>query len=213
MISHGEGIYLYDSSGKRYIDGSGGPLVVNVGHGRKEIIEAMERQLRNVAYAHAIMFTNESVEAYSTALAEVVPLGAARFFYLSSGSEVVEGALKLARQIQMSRGQSKRHLVIGRYQSYHGMTLGALSVSGRPGLRKPYLEMMAEMPHVQPPYPYRHPMGGEEIALELEKTIQDNGPERVAAFIAEPISGASLGAAVPPSDYWPIIRQICDNHR
>jgi adenosylmethionine-8-amino-7-oxononanoate aminotransferase len=212
MIARAQGIYLFDEDGKRYIDGSGGPLVVNVGHGRPEVIQAMTRQLETAAYVHAIMFTNEPLEQYAAELAQIVSIQEPRFYFLSSGTEVVEGAIKLARQIQMARGEQDRHLVIGRHQSYHGMTLGALSVSGRPGLRAPYLTMMADMPHVAPPYPYRDPVSGEEAASRLEETIQQSGPHRVAAFIAEPISGASLGSVIPPPDYWPIIRQICDHY-
>ena len=212
MIERGHGIYLYDVEGNQYIDGSGGPLVVNVGHGRQEIIEAMHKQLNDVAYVHAIMFTSEPLERYAAALAEVVPLEAPRFFFLSSGSEVVEGALKLARQIQMARDEYGRHLVICRSQSYHGMTLGALGVSGRPGLRTPYLGMLQNMPHIRHPYPYRFPADGEELASRLEETILAYGPGNVAAYIAEPISGASLGAAEPPDDYWRRIRHICDQY-
>jgi len=212
MVSHGQGIYLYDTDGKRYLDGSGGPLVVNVGHGRPEVIDAIRRQMEAVAYVHAIMFTSEPLETYATALAEIVPIPDARFYFLSSGTEVVEGAIKLARQIQQSRGESERHLIIGRQQSYHGMTLGALSLSGRPALRSPYITMLSDMPHVSTPYPYRNPVSGEVLASELEEKILQNGPENIAAFIAEPISGASLGASIPPTDYWPRIRQICDRY-
>lgn len=212
MISHGEGIYLFDDNGKRYIDGSGGPLVVNVGHGRREIVEAMAKQAQAAAYVHALMFTSDVLETYAAELAKVVPLPAARFYFLSSGSEVVEAAIKLSRQIQQSRGEHKRHLVISRWNSYHGMTLGALAVSGRPGLRSPYLGMLRDVPHVAAPYTYRFPATGAEHAQRLEETIQAYGPENVAAFIAEPISGASLGAAQPPDDYWPLVREVCDRH-
>lgn len=212
MIERGQGIYLYDVNGKEYIDGSGGPLVVNVGHGRKDIVAAMQEQLQAVAYVHAIMFTNKPLETYAAALAEIVPLQYPRFFFLSSGSEVVEGAIKLARQIQMARGEHGRQLVICRSLSYHGMTLGALSVSGRPGLRTPYLGMLQNMPHIRHPYPYRFPADGEELADRLEESILAYGPENVAAFIAEPISGASLGAAEPPDDYWWRIRHICNKY-
>jgi adenosylmethionine-8-amino-7-oxononanoate aminotransferase len=211
-ISHGKGIYLFDESGKQYLDGSGGPLVVNVGHGRQEIVEAMAHQLESVAYIHAIMFTSDPLESYSAELAQIVPLPEARFFFLSSGSEVVEAAIKLSRQIQMARGEHGRSIVIGRSLSYHGMTLGALSVSGRPGLRTPYLSMLHNMPHIRHPYPYRFPADGDELADRLEESILAYGPENVAAFIAEPISGASLGAAEPPDDYWWRIRHICDKY-
>lgn len=211
-ISHGEGIYLYDDSGKRYIDGSGGPLVVNVGHGRSEIADCMQKQAQAAAYVHAIMFTSDMLETYSNQLADIVPMPNPRFYFLSSGSEVVEAANKLARQIQMARGESSRHLVVSRWQSYHGMTLGALSSSGRPGLRAPYAGMMHDMPHITPPYPYRDSASGIEAANRLEEKILEVGAEDVAAFLAEPISGASLGAAVPPDDYWPRIREICDQY-
>lgn len=212
MIARGEGIYLYDDSGKRYIDGSGGPLVVNVGHGRTEIVDAMMKQAQSVAYVHAIMFTSEPLERYAAELAKVVPLPEARFYFLSSGSEVVEGAVKLARQIQIARGEVKRNIVLGRWNSYHGMTLGALAVSGRPSLRAPYLDMFHDVPHIPTPYPYRSSTTGIEVANRLEEAILSYGAENIAGFIAEPISGASLGAAAPPDDYWPRIREICDRY-
>ena len=211
-IAYGEGIYLFDESGKRYLDGSGGPLVVNVGHGRSEVIAAMTEQAQAAAYVHAVMFTNAPAEQLSDELAKIVPLPNPRFFYLSSGSEVVEGAIKLARQIQQARGQPVRDIITCRSLSYHGMTLGALGVSGRPGLRTPYMGMMVNMPHIRPPYPYRFEASGEELAGRLEESILAYGPETVAAFIAEPISGASLGAVVPPDDYWPAVRRICDKY-
>lgn len=192
MIARGEGIYLYDDSGKRYIDGSGGPLVVNVGHGRTEIVDAMMKQAQSVAYVHAIMFTSEPLERYAAELAKVVPLPEARFYFLSSGSEVVEGAVKLARQIQIARGEVKRNIVLGRWNSYHGMTLGALAVSGRPSLRAPYLDMFHDVPHIPTPYPYRSSTTGIEVANRLEEAILSYGAENIAGFIAEPISGASL---------------------
>lgn len=212
MISHGEGIYLYDESGTRYIDGSGGPLVVNVGHGRTEIVEAMSKQATAAAYVHAIMFTSEPLETYAAELAAVVSMPEPRFYFLSSGSEVVEGAIKLARQIQIARGKEKRHIVLSRWQSYHGMTLGALAVSGRAALRAPYLDMFHDVPHIPTPYTYRYPATGIELANRLEEAIEAYGAENIAGFIAEPLSGASLGAAPAPDDYWPRIREICDQY-
>lgn len=211
-ISHGHGIFLYDEQGKQYIDASGGPLVVNVGHGRAEIVQAMSEQARSVAYAHAIMFTSEAMERYAEALCQVLPVRDSRIFLLSSGSEVVEGALKLSRQIQMARGERARHVIISRSMSYHGMTLGALAVSGRPGLRSAYLPMLRDMPHIQHPYPYRNRENGLQLAERLEEVILAQGVGNVAAFIAEPISGASLGAVAPPDEYWPAVRAICDKY-
>lgn len=212
VASHAHGVYIYDASGKRYLDGSGGPLVVNVGHGRTEIVEAMADQARAIAYAHATMFTTGVIEEYAKALASIVPLHDPRFYFLSSGSEAIEGALKLARQIQMARGKEGRFLVICRSQSYHGTTLGAMGVSGRTNLRTPYMGMFQNMPHIRHPYPYRFDSTSENLADRLEETVLAYGPDNVAAFIAEPISGSSLGAAEPPPDYWPRIREICDRY-
>jgi len=212
MVTHGRGVYLYDETGKQYLDASGGPLVVNVGHGRAEIVQAIAEQAQAVAYAHAIMFTSEALETYASELCAVLPIPDARVFLLSSGSEVVEGALKLSRQIQMARGEPSRHLIIARSMSYHGATLGALAVSGRPGLRSAYLGMLRDMPHIQHPYPYRNQLSGSELAGRLEEAILAHGASNVAAFIAEPISGASLGAVSPPDDYWPAVREICDRY-
>lgn len=211
-VSHGEGIYLWDTSGKRYIDGSGGPIVVNVGHGRTAITMAMQEQAQKAAYVHATMFSSGVLEQYAAEMAPLLPLPDAKIYPLSSGSEVVEGAIKLARQIQMARGQHGRFQIISRSQSYHGTTFGALAASGRVGMRAPYLPMMQDMVHIQHPYPYRHPASGAELALRLEEAIQALGAESVAAFLAEPISGAGLGAIVPPDDYWPRIREICDRY-
>jgi adenosylmethionine-8-amino-7-oxononanoate aminotransferase len=218
MLSHGEGIYLIDVAGKRYLDASGGPVLVNIGYGVREVIEAMTAQAATAPYLHATMFTTQALEDYSAALAEVTPLENPRFFYLDSGSEAVETAIKFARQVQVDRGEAQRYQVISRWHSYHGTTLGALALSGRPGLRQLYQPMMQLTPHIEPPYCYRcpfnlnYPSCGLRCAHALEDAIKLNGLETIAAFIAEPISGASLAAAVPPPEYWPLIRQICDHY-
>lgn len=217
-IQRGEGVYLYDAEGKRYIDGSGGALVANVGHGVQSIVHAMEEQASKVAYIHATVFTSNVIEAYSEALDQIVPIPEARFYYLSSGSEAVEAAIKLARQIQYERGQSGRFLPISRWQSYHGTSLGALAVAGKPKMRNLYKPMFVEFPHIPPQYCYRCPFGLEyprcnmRCAMALEDEIKKHGPEVISAFIAEPISGATLGAVVPPPEYWPLIREICDQY-
>jgi len=219
MISHSEGVYLYDTQGKRYLDASGGPVLMNIGHGLAEVAEAMADQAKIAPYVHATMFTSQPLEDYSTALAELVPLDKPRFFYLSSGSEAVEAAMKFARQLQVERGETGRYLIISRWQSYHGTTLGALATSGRPGLRQLYRPMMQQTPHIAPPYCYRCPLNLEypscdlRCARNLEYTIKINGKETIAAFIAEPISGSGLAAVVPPPEYWPIIRDICNQYQ
>ncbi|MBU0702798.1 MAG: aminotransferase class III-fold pyridoxal phosphate-dependent enzyme, partial [Chloroflexi bacterium] len=214
----GEGVYLYDTEGRRYLDASGGAIVVNIGHGVREVAQAMAEQSAQVAYVHAAMFTSRPMEDYAEALAEVVPLPGARFFPLSSGSEAVETAIKLARQVQVERGQAGRYLIISRWQSYHGTTLGALAVAGKPKMRRLFQPMLPEMPHIPPSYCYRCPYGlahpgcGIRCAEALAVEIKQAGKENVAAFIAESVSGATLGAVAPPPEYWPRIRQICDEH-
>ncbi len=217
-IVRGEGIYLWDSEGKRYIDGSGGPVVVNVGHGVPEIAAAIAEQARNVAYAHATMFTSRPLEEHARRLAAYLPLPDARLFYMTSGSEATETAMKLARQIQVARGEPQRYRVIARWGSYHGATLGALAITGKPSMRNLFAPMFLEMPHIPAAYPYRCPVGddletcGRWAADALEEEILRQGPETVAAFIAEPIAGATLGAVVPPDNYWARIRAICDRY-
>ncbi|MBM4467327.1 MAG: aminotransferase class III-fold pyridoxal phosphate-dependent enzyme, partial [Chloroflexi bacterium] len=218
VAERGEGIYLYDAAGKRYLDASGGPVVVNIGHGVAEVVQAMAEQAGRVAYAHAEMFTTQVLEEYARALAEIVPLPDPRFFFLSSGSEAVETAIKFARQVQIDRGEPGRYMVISRWRSYHGTTLGALAVSGRAHLRQPFLPLMQDLPQIPPPYCYRCPWDQSypgcdiDCAQALEAAVRLAGPENVAAFIAEPISGASLGAAAPPPEYWPLVREICDRY-
>jgi adenosylmethionine-8-amino-7-oxononanoate aminotransferase len=219
VIQRGEGIHLYDAEGHRYIDASGGPLVVNVGHGVSSIADAMAQQATQVAYVHGSLFTTPILESYSERLAARVPLPEPRFYFLSSGSEAVETALKFARQVQLARGEPLRDRVISRWGSYHGMTLGTLAVSGKPSMRQPYAPMFLDMPHIEPPYCYRCPFNATypvcdlACARQLETEILRQGTKCVAAFIAEPVGGATLGAIVPPSGYWPLIREICDRYQ
>lgn len=218
VIERGEGVYLYDTEGRRYLDASGGPLVVNIGHGVQSVAAALAEQASRVAYVHGNLFTTGVLESYSERLATKVPLPDPRFYYLSSGSEAVETALKFARQVQLARGEGRRDRVISRWGSYHGLTLGTLAVSGKPAMRSPYAPLFRDMPHIEPPYCHRCPFGSTYPACELacaqrlQTEILRQGPERVAAFIAEPVGGATLGAIVPPDGYWPLVRQICDRY-
>ena len=218
IVERGEGVYLYDSEGRRYLDGSGGAIVVNIGHGVREVAQAIGEQAARMAYAHPTMFTSRPMEEYADALASVTPLPDARFFPMCSGSEAVETAIKLARQAQVERGQAGRYLTISRWQSYHGATLGALAVAGKPKMRRVFQPMLPQTPHIPPPYCYRCPYGlthpgcGIRCADALAAEIERAGEENVAAFIAESVSGATLGAVVPPPEYWPRVRQICDEH-
>ena len=218
LITRGEGIYLYDEKGKRYIDGSGGALVVNIGHGQKEILQRMTEQMGQVGYVHGTQFTTKSIEEYGEALGEILPKGLEKIYFLSGGSESIEAAIKLARQYLLESGQSQRWRVVARWHSYHGNTLGALSLTGRIGMRRPYLPLLIDFPHFPPPYCYRCPFGltypecGLECAKVLEQVIRMEGPETISAVILEPIGGATIGALVPPDGYLSVIREICDRY-
>jgi len=212
----GKGIYLYDQEGNKYIDGTGGPLCVNIGHGIIEITEAAMEQAQKVAYVHGSHFTTLVIEEFAKKLSEVLPQGIDKIYFLSGGSEATEAAIKLARQYQLCLGNSQRYKVIGRWFSYHGSTIGALSMMGKPSFRKPYLPLLIDFPHIPAPYCYRcpfektYPQCNIQCARILEKTIELEGPETISAFIAEPIIGNTLGAVVPPKGYYQIIRDICD---
>ncbi|MCJ7699685.1 aminotransferase class III-fold pyridoxal phosphate-dependent enzyme [Candidatus Bathyarchaeota archaeon] len=218
LITHGEGIYLYDEKGKRYIDGSGGALVVNIGHGQEEIFQRMADQMGKVGYVHGTQFTTQSIEEYAEALGEILPKGLEKIYFLSGGSEAVEAAIKLARQYYLESGQSQRWRVVARWHSYHGNTLGALSLTGRVGARRPYLPLLTDFPHFPPPYCYRCPFSltypecDFECAKTLENVLQMEGPETISAVILEPIIGATIGAVVPPDGYLSSIKRTCEHY-
>jgi len=213
-----EGALIYDADGKRYLDACGGAIVVGVGHGNEAVIDALARQQHDVAYVHGTQFTTAALEDYASALAEVLPLEDARVYTVSGGSEAVETALKLARAYHLARGDEGRHKVIARAGSYHGNSLNALDASGRMPLRAPYEPWLGRTVRVGTPYEYRcgrdgHPQRcGESLAEELDRAIVEQGPDSVACFIAEPVAGATLGAAVPPDDYWDAVGGVCRSH-
>ena len=216
--SYGEGIYIYDQSGKRYIDGSGGAVVVSIGHGVEEIKEAMLQQADRIAFTHGSQFTTEAAVTLAERLVDMAPEGLNRVYYLSGGSEAVETSVKLARQYQVDRGKPMKFKVISRWSSYHGNTLGALALSGHTGRRKYYQPLIQHTPHISPAYCYRCPFGllpercGLECAEDLERTILYEGPDSVSAFMAEPVVGATAGAVVPKEGYFRRIREICDKY-
>ena len=217
VASHGSTIV--DAEGREYLDAAGGAIVVNVGHGRREIAEVMADQAARVAYAHGSMFTSEPLERYAAAVGARLPMDDPAIYPVSGGSEAIETALKMARATQIARGETERWTVISRWSSYHGNTLGALDLSGRRPLRAPYEGWLGRFQHVSAAYPYRAGEPGsnalgtaEELAAELEQAIVDAGPHTVAAFVAEPIVGASLGAVEPPDGYWPAVADICRRH-
>jgi adenosylmethionine-8-amino-7-oxononanoate aminotransferase len=213
-----EGIMIYDQNGKAYMDGSGGAVVVSIGHGVKQIQQAMLHQASRIAFAHGSQFTTEAAVELAQKILDISPPGLDRVYFLSGGSEAVETAVKMARQYQVDRGRPSKYKVISRWTSYHGNTLGALALGGHTGRRKYYLPLMQHTPHIAPAYCYRCPFGREpascalECADDLEKTILYEGPDSVSAFMAEPVVGATAGALVPRDGYFQKIREICDRY-
>lgn len=213
------GCTIRDADGREYLDAAGGAVVVNIGHGRAEVASVLAAQARRLAYAHGSVFTNEPLEAYAIAVGRHLPLDGAAIYPVSGGSEAVETALKLARAYHLARGDSDRWIVFSRWGSYHGNTLGALDLSGRRPLRRPYEGWLGRFRHVSAAYPYRAGLAGsnalgtaDELAAELDRAFEAAGPGTVAAFVAEPIVGATLAAAVPPDGYWPAIAEVCRRH-
>jgi adenosylmethionine-8-amino-7-oxononanoate aminotransferase len=217
-IARADGACLWDTEGKRYLDAAGGAIVVGIGHRNANVVRALSEQAGRVAYAHGTQFTSEALEAYADELAPLLPMDGARIYPVSGGSEAMETALKLARTYHLAKGEPDRLKVIARWGSYHGNTLGALDASGREPLRRPYEPWLGRVTHVSPAYEYRcrmpdHPVAcGRALAGELDHAIREAGPDTVACFVAEPVAGATLGAAVPPDDYWPAISEVCRRH-
>jgi len=217
-ITKGEGIYVWDNEGKRYIDGSSGPICVNIGHGVKEVAEAINRQMEMISYAHSSHFTTSSVLEFAEKLAKFAPPSLNKVYTCSGGSEATEAAAKLARQYHLENGEPTRYKVIARWQSYHGNTLGALSMSGNIARRRRYVPLLLDFPHIPPAYCYRCPFGKTRDACDLECAraldweIKSNDPQYVSAFIAEPVVGATLGTLPAPEGYFQLIREICDEH-
>jgi adenosylmethionine-8-amino-7-oxononanoate aminotransferase len=214
----GDGAYIWDEKGRRLLDAAGGAIVVGVGHGVVEIAEAIADQARRIAYVHGSELTSEPVERLAVELARRAPVDDARTFLVSGGSEATETAIKLARQYHVARGERDRFKIVSRWPSYHGASLGALAVSGRPTMRQDFAPLLPPMPHIAAPYPYRCTLAGcgtacsLECARALEATLRAEDPRTVAAFIAEPVIGASAGAVVPSPEYYAVVREICDRH-
>jgi adenosylmethionine-8-amino-7-oxononanoate aminotransferase len=213
------GSTIVDADGREYLDAAGGAIVVNVGHGRREIADAIAAQSARLSYAHGSAFTTEPLERYAAAVGPHLPVDDPAIYPVSGGSEAIETALKLARATHIARGEPDRWLVLARWGSYHGNTLGALNLSGRRPLRRPYEGWLGRFGHVSAAYPYRAGEPGADalgdtaaLADELERTIVEAGPRTVAAFVGEPIVGATLGAVEPPAGYWPAVADVCRRH-
>ncbi|NOX70915.1 MAG: aspartate aminotransferase family protein [Gammaproteobacteria bacterium] len=216
----GEGVYLYDASGKQYLDGSGGAAVSSLGHGNATVIQALKDQLDSLAFAHTTFFTNAPQEALAAGLVSKFGEQDAKVYFLSGGSEANEAAIKLARQYWVAKGEEGKHLFLSRRQSYHGNTLGALSLSGNPGRREVFEPLLQDWPKISPCYAYRFKQSGESdvdyglrCAAELETEIERLGSDNVAAFFAETVTGATMGALPAVEGYFREIREICDRHR
>src|SRR5918996_2068959 len=210
----GAGIEIIDQDGRRYIDASGGAAVSCLGHSHPRVIEAVRRQVGELAFAHTSFFTTEPAEALADHLIAAAPSGLDKVFFVSGGSEAVEAALKMARQYFVEIGQPQRQRFIARRQSYHGNTLGALSVGGNAWRRRQFEPLLINVAHVSPCYAYREQGASEtaeayvaRLADELDKTIQELGPESVIAFVAEPVVGATMGAVPPVPGYFRAVRE------
>jgi adenosylmethionine-8-amino-7-oxononanoate aminotransferase len=214
----GEGVYLWDADGRRYLDAAGGAAVVTVGHGVPEIVQAMADQAARIAYAYIAQFSNEPLERLAERVVALAPEGISKVYFVSGGSEAAETALKLARQYHLLRGHPGKYRVVSRWQAYHGNTIGALSMSGRTQWFRDFRPYALDFPHIAPCHCYRCPFDlaypgcGVRCATDLERVIRQEGAESIAAFIAEPIVGTSGAALTPPAEYFRIVREICDRH-
>lgn len=215
----GRGITIRDASGKDYIDASGGAAVSCLGHGHKDIIAAMKKQLDSLEYAHTSFFTTQAAEELADDLVAHAPAGIDHVLFLSGGSEAVEAALKLARQYFVEIGEPQRRHIISRRQSYHGITMGALAIGGRESARAPFEPLIVKTHHVSPVYEYRDRRAdetpeayGARLAAELEAKIDEIGGKNVIAFVAETVVGATLGAVPPVPGYFRRVRELCDRH-
>ncbi|WP_017727498.1 aspartate aminotransferase family protein [Halalkalibacterium ligniniphilum] len=209
-VSYGKGVFLYDTDGKAYFDASSGAVTASIGHGVKEVIEAMNRQANKVSFVYRSQFTNEPAEQLAERLASLLPGALNHCFFVNSGSEATETALKIAIQYWQEKGRPMKTRILSRWMSYHGITLGALSMSGHHERRKRFEPLLNSCPQMEPPYQYR--LSNKSVAEELERLISRIGPEHIAAFIAEPIVGAAGGALVPEPSYYKEMKQVLDKY-
>ncbi|OZI36478.1 aspartate aminotransferase family protein [Bordetella genomosp. 1] len=215
----GEGVWLYDSAGRAYLDGSGGAAVSCLGHNHPDVRAAMHAQIDALAYAHTGFFTTDVAERLAERLVADAPAGTSHAYFVSGGSEAIEAALKMARQYFVELGQPQRSKVVARRQSYHGNTLGALAVGGNAWRRAQFAPLLIDVTHVSPCYAYRDQRPGESeaqyaarLVRELEDTFLQLGPDQVMAFVAEPVVGATTGATPPVAGYFKGVREVCDKY-
>lgn len=217
-LDRAEGIYMWDTTGKRYIDGSSGAMVSNIGHSNPNVLAAMQKQMERGTFGYRLHFQTEASEKLAARAAALAPEGLNKVFFVSGGSEATESAMKLARQYALTCGEAQRYKVISRTPSYHGATLGALAVTGYAPMTAPFDPMMHAMPKIPAPRAYldgldpTDPATGHHYAQMLEDKILEEGPQTCLAFMVEPVGGASTGALVPPAGYMKRIREICDQY-
>ena len=213
--SHGQGIYIYDTEDKEYLDGCSGAIAANLGHNNQRIRQAAIAQLDKIAFTYRKQFENEPANQLAELLVQLSPPELNRVFFVNSGSEAVEAAMKIARQYWWSINQKGKYLVVSCRPSYHGATIGALATTDYAPLNIPFVSMTGTSPKISAPFCYHcllnksYPQCGIACAYELETTIHTYGADNIAAFIVEPIGGASTGAAVPPDEYFPLVERIC----
>lgn len=217
-VDYAKGIYIYDTAGKQYIDGSSGAVTASIGHGVAEITKVMMEQASKVSFVYRSQFTNEPAEKLAEKLCQLAPGTMTGAFFVNSGSEATETAMKIAIQHWQEKGYDRKNKILSRWMSYHGITMGALSMSGHKLRRKRYIPLLEDFPVVSPPYCYKCPFDSKypdcnmKCAKELETAIKRIGSENIAAFIAEPIIGAAGGAITPPPGYYQEIKDICSSH-
>lgn len=218
MAVRGDGIYIWDKEGRRYLDGSSGAVASNIGHGNARVKEAMRRQSDLISFAYARVWENEANVALAERLARLSGLGLDSVFPVSGGTEAVEAAIKLAKQAAYAQGERARWKVVSRNPSYHGSTIGMLGITGDPDFAEPFRQMFVAMPKVPVPWTYRIPANTtpEEHAIDcanaLEECILREGPETVLAFVMEPVGGTATGALVAPDIYYTRVREVCDRY-
>ncbi|OZI66950.1 aminotransferase family protein [Bordetella genomosp. 11] len=216
VVDRAQGVYIYDTAGRQYLDGSGGAMTVSIGHGVREVLDAMHAQAEKACFTYRTHFTNAAAEALAQALVDLAPTGISHAFFVNSGSEATELALRTARQYWRDRGRPGKAHVLGRAISYHGMTMGALSMSGHNARRADYGDLLHTFAVAPPPYPYRFPLSGQDVeghgAMVWDRVIREYGADKVAAVIVEPVVGAAGGALTPEVGYMRTLREICDRH-
>ena len=218
-ITSGEGVYLHDAEGRQYLDAVGGAGVVIIGHGVKAVTRALAESPASSTYVYGADFTTRWQEELASRVLALSGMTGGAAYFVSGGSEANETAIKLAREYHLQRGDTQRYKIISRWQSFHGVTMATLSVSGRTSWRSPYDPYLLRVTHIVPPYCYRcpfrltYPSCGVACADDLERTILLEGPESVAAFIAEPIIGTTIPGVTPVPEYYARIRQICDRYQ